>query len=86
MNNSVDFSIVQIISCCLQIATCERLVHDQHLMQQGWRAVVANLEDVYDEFKKKSGAFLGKISASSYPDFDTSVTDYSHRYRLVFSF
>lgn len=25
---------------------CEKLVHDQHLQQQGWAAVVANLEDI----------------------------------------
>ena len=34
-------------------------------MQQGWRAVVANLEDVYGEFMKKSKVFLGKMVASS---------------------
>ncbi|XP_039951609.1 RB1-inducible coiled-coil protein 1 [Bactrocera tryoni] len=30
---------------------CERLVHDQHLQQQGWSAVVANMEDLIDEFR-----------------------------------
>ncbi|XP_011196973.2 RB1-inducible coiled-coil protein 1 [Zeugodacus cucurbitae] len=30
---------------------CERLVHDQHLQQQGWYAVVANMEDLIDEFR-----------------------------------
>lgn len=28
-----------------QMMACEKLVHDQHLQHQGWRAVVANLED-----------------------------------------
>lgn len=28
-----------------QVMACEKLVHDQHLQHQGWRAVVANLED-----------------------------------------
>lgn len=28
-----------------QVRVCEKLVHDQHLQHQGWRAVVANLED-----------------------------------------
>ncbi|TMW53832.1 hypothetical protein DOY81_001117 [Sarcophaga bullata] len=30
---------------------CERLVHEQHLQQQGWSAVVANLEDLTEEFR-----------------------------------
>lgn len=29
-----------------ELRACERLIHDQHLQQQGWAAVVANLEDV----------------------------------------
>uniref|UniRef100_B3P2I4 RB1-inducible coiled-coil protein 1 n=1 Tax=Drosophila erecta TaxID=7220 RepID=B3P2I4_DROER len=29
---------------------CERLVHEQHLQQQGWSAVVANMEDLTNEF------------------------------------
>lgn len=29
-----------------ELKACERLVHDQHLQQQGWAAVVANLEDI----------------------------------------
>lgn len=33
-----------------QVRVCERLVHDQHLQHQGWRAVVANLEDVITAF------------------------------------
>ncbi|XP_061390309.1 RB1-inducible coiled-coil protein 1 [Musca vetustissima] len=32
---------------------CERLVHDQHLQQQGWSAVVANLEDLTEEFRQR---------------------------------
>lgn len=32
---------------------CERLVHDQHLQQQGWAAVVANLEDITQVFQNK---------------------------------
>lgn len=28
------------------VRTCENLVHDQHLQQQGWSAVVANLDDI----------------------------------------
>ena len=29
-----------------ELKACEQLVHDQHLQQQGWAAVVANLEDI----------------------------------------
>ncbi|KAH9515961.1 Autophagy- protein 11 [Dermatophagoides farinae] len=33
---------------------CERLVHDQHLQQQSWAAVVANLEDLVASFENKA--------------------------------
>lgn len=33
-----------------QLHLCERLVLDQHLQQQGWAAVVANLEDISNAF------------------------------------
>lgn len=29
-----------------ELKACERMVLDQHLQQQGWAAVVANLEDL----------------------------------------
>ncbi|XP_052834792.1 LOW QUALITY PROTEIN: RB1-inducible coiled-coil protein 1 [Drosophila gunungcola] len=32
---------------------CERLVHEQHLQQQGWSAVVANMEDLTNEFRER---------------------------------
>lgn len=34
-----------------QLHICEKLVHDQHLQHQGWRAVVANLEDIIKTFE-----------------------------------
>ncbi|XP_034952727.1 RB1-inducible coiled-coil protein 1 [Chelonus insularis] len=37
-----------------QTRTCEHLVHDQHLQQQGWAAVVANLEDITQMFQSKA--------------------------------
>lgn len=40
-----------------QLTVCENLVHDQHLQQQGWSAVVANLEDISYEFRKRSEIF-----------------------------
>lgn len=41
-----------------QKETCERLVHDQHLQQQGWAAVTANLDDLTRAFKNKSEMLL----------------------------
>lgn len=37
--------------------TCETLVHEQHLQQQGWAAVVANMEDVVNEFQERVSDF-----------------------------
>lgn len=37
-----------------QKEVCERLVHDQHIQQQGWAAVTANLEDLSRAFKNKA--------------------------------
>lgn len=40
-----------------QTRICERLVHDQHLQQQGWAAVVANLEDITHMFQSRAEQF-----------------------------
>ncbi|XP_028039765.1 RB1-inducible coiled-coil protein 1 isoform X1 [Bombyx mandarina] len=37
--------------------SCDQLVHEQHLQHQGWAAVVANLEDIYNEFCERSRSF-----------------------------
>lgn len=37
--------------------SCDQLVHEQHLQHQGWAAVVANLEDIYNEFCERSRNF-----------------------------
>ncbi|XP_062546074.1 RB1-inducible coiled-coil protein 1 isoform X2 [Armigeres subalbatus] len=37
--------------------TCKTLVHEQHLQQQGWAAVVANMEDVVNEFQERVADF-----------------------------
>ncbi|KPM06134.1 Synaptonemal complex protein 1-like protein [Sarcoptes scabiei] len=34
--------------------SCENLVHDQHLQQQSWAAVLANLEDIVTSFETKA--------------------------------
>uniref|UniRef100_A0A2A4KA47 RB1-inducible coiled-coil protein 1 n=1 Tax=Heliothis virescens TaxID=7102 RepID=A0A2A4KA47_HELVI len=38
-------------------SSCEQLVHEQHLQHQGWAAVVANLEDIFNEFCERSRNF-----------------------------
>ncbi|KAL0119774.1 hypothetical protein PUN28_007898 [Cardiocondyla obscurior] len=40
-----------------QTRICEKLVHDQHLQQQGWAAVVANLEDITHMFQLRAEQF-----------------------------
>ncbi|XP_066138888.1 RB1-inducible coiled-coil protein 1 isoform X3 [Euwallacea fornicatus] len=37
----------------LQLEFCENMVLEQHLQQQGWSAVIANLEDIVTEFRKR---------------------------------
>lgn len=36
---------------------CEQLVYEQHMQNQGWSAVVANLEDIVAAFKGRSDLF-----------------------------
>ncbi|CAD0196283.1 unnamed protein product [Chrysodeixis includens] len=38
-------------------SSCDQLVHEQHLQHQGWAAVVANLEDIFNEFCERSRNF-----------------------------
>lgn len=45
-----------------EIRVCEKLVFEQHLQQQGWAAVMANLEDLTNEFKHRSEDFLNTIN------------------------
>lgn len=42
-----------------ELATCEKLVHEQHLQQQGWSAVVANMEDLTVDFRERCAFFEG---------------------------
>ncbi|CAH1252988.1 RB1CC1 [Branchiostoma lanceolatum] len=39
------------------VRSCEQLVHEQHLQQQGWAAVIANLEDCSSQFKIRVDSF-----------------------------
>ncbi|XP_052892880.1 RB1-inducible coiled-coil protein 1 isoform X2 [Anopheles moucheti] len=40
-----------------ELRRCEALVHEQHLQQQGWAAVVANMEDTIKEFQARRECF-----------------------------
>lgn len=48
-------------SATKEIKVCEKLVFEQHLQQQGWAAVMANLEDLINEFKQRRTDFLVTI-------------------------
>lgn len=49
-------------SATKEIKKCEKLVFEQHLQQQGWAAVMANLEDLTNEFKQRSQVILKTIN------------------------
>lgn len=49
-------------SATKEIKVCEKLVFEQHLQQQGWAAVMANLEDLTNEFKHRTTDFLNTIN------------------------
>lgn len=49
-------------SATKEIKKCEELVFEQHLQQQGWAAVMANLEDLTCEFKQRSAVILNTIN------------------------
>uniref|UniRef100_A0A8W7Q1T5 RB1-inducible coiled-coil protein 1 n=1 Tax=Anopheles coluzzii TaxID=1518534 RepID=A0A8W7Q1T5_ANOCL len=40
-----------------ELRRCESLIHEQHLQQQGWAAVVANMEDTIKEFQERCEYF-----------------------------
>lgn len=54
-----------------EVEACEKLVHDQHLQQQGWAAVVANLEDITSALKHRS-----EIFSEAYTGYLTCREDY----------
>ncbi|XP_021922149.1 RB1-inducible coiled-coil protein 1 isoform X2 [Zootermopsis nevadensis] len=45
-----------------QTRACENLVHDQHLQQQGWAAVLANMEDTTQSFRNRAEQFEQSFS------------------------
>lgn len=66
---------------------CARLVHEQHLQQQGWAAVIANMEDLADEFRKRFADFykcledhrIGHTETKDYLDLET----YTHALSIL---
>lgn len=53
-----------------QTRVCENLVHDQHLQQQGWAAVIANLEDLSSDFKRRTERYR-KTYEEFHNDYDS---------------
>ncbi|XP_022084289.1 RB1-inducible coiled-coil protein 1-like [Acanthaster planci] len=64
---------------------CEGLVHDQHLQQQGWMAVVANLEDITSAFEQRASAF--RLSMTEFleerPQLVTQLAEFGDVLRLL---
>ncbi|KAK3611507.1 hypothetical protein CHS0354_016441 [Potamilus streckersoni] len=66
-----------------ELKACEKLVHDQHLQQQGWAAVVANLEDITVALRQRSELFQEAYAnymanRSSYQHLLSRITDSIH--------
>uniref|UniRef100_T1J8T9 RB1-inducible coiled-coil protein 1 n=1 Tax=Strigamia maritima TaxID=126957 RepID=T1J8T9_STRMM len=57
------------------IKDCENLVHEQHLQQQGWAAVVANLEDTAQSFSERAAKF--EENYNSYLNTRNECVDFS---------
>lgn len=72
---------------------CARLVHEQHLQQQGWAAVIANMEDLADEFRKRFADFykcledhrIGHTESKDYLDLETYTNALSILERITIS-
>lgn len=61
-------------------ALSEKLVYEQHLQQQGWSAVIANMEDLIDMFRNRYTTFYNDFSnhitrRTEYLDFLKSFDD-----------
>lgn len=66
-------------SATKEIKVCEKLVFEQHLQQQGWAAVMANLEDLTIEFKQRTSDFLNTIN--DYVENRPSYLDYLNSFQ-----
>ncbi|XP_041483964.1 RB1-inducible coiled-coil protein 1-like [Lytechinus variegatus] len=45
-----------------KLRVCEGLIHNQHLQQQGWMAVIANLDDITSAFQQRALVFQQNIA------------------------
>ncbi|XP_021350937.1 RB1-inducible coiled-coil protein 1-like [Mizuhopecten yessoensis] len=63
-----------------EMKACEKLVHDQHLQQQGWAAVVANLEDITSALHQRSEIFM-----TAYQEYLVQREDYRETLSRVVS-
>ncbi|XP_033736937.1 RB1-inducible coiled-coil protein 1-like [Pecten maximus] len=63
-----------------EMKACEKLVHDQHLQQQGWAAVVANLEDITSALRQRSEIFM-----TAYQEYLCQREDYRETLSSVIS-
>lgn len=67
-------------SATKELKVCETLVFEQHLQQQGWAAVMANLEDLTNEFKQRTTDFLNTID--DYVDQRPNYLEYLNSFQL----
>ncbi|XP_022912849.2 RB1-inducible coiled-coil protein 1 [Onthophagus taurus] len=67
------------------LTQCKKLVHDQHLQQQGWMAVVANLEDTTMEFKQRAESYEETFNHyySSYGEYIHLVQGFNEDLKLL---
>ncbi|XP_069193835.1 RB1-inducible coiled-coil protein 1 isoform X1 [Procambarus clarkii] len=61
-----------------EIRASQQLVHDQHLQQQGWAAVVANLEDIVADFRNRFENF--------YQSFKEYLTGREEKFQILNNF
>ncbi|XP_072026877.1 RB1-inducible coiled-coil protein 1-like [Amphiura filiformis] len=68
-----------------KLKSCEALVLDQHQQQQGWMAVVANLEDITSAFEQRSRVFQQNMTEflKERPDLVERLTQFSDILQLL---
>lgn len=62
-------------------AISKKLVFEQHLQQQGWSAVIANMEDLSVEFRKRFDDFYRSFEEHQRSQTELDVTNYLTCYR-----
>ncbi|XP_071836066.1 RB1-inducible coiled-coil protein 1-like isoform X2 [Apostichopus japonicus] len=68
-----------------KLKVCEQLVHDQHLQQQGWMAVIANLEDITSAFRQRSEQFRQNMTEfiKERPDLQLRLSQFTDTLTLL---